>query len=414
MLGNGNLKSTWMTVRRLITIAELLGLPKESHHEESTIVTQPTRQDNPSALQTSRLKTMVWETICATDRNLSMMMNIPAGTARYTFPLNESVMRDGHISAQAYNYQLSAICGLVYEIDELYVGAVPEEERYEKVLMTDHRLRALSARAPRAWWQQDDPGSLAELLVKFWHFYITARAHLRPAMANDEDNKYEYSRTTCRDACRNAVSRFCKFRSCIPSGFFVCRVLDAQAFTAATFLLMSSRLSGSNNQPANSTIDPHIIRLVRGLVECFEQVADRPGSGFAREAITAITSLESLVQGERVLTQSGPLKLRIPLLGKVSITSPTNTVVNQTPSVESVNVGRSDGTSKSYSANGWVSDAGLNHPTDTSLAPSAVAAPISWTFDFDNTPFWAEGSLPVDNVNPGDYQDFATPMNSWI
>jgi hypothetical protein len=420
MLGRGNLKSTWITLRRVVAIAELIGLPRASYEREIPAGTRaPTRKHGtPSDPEGLRLKAMVWEAICATDRNFSMMMNISAGTARYAFPLNKSLSGDGNTSAQAYNYQLSAICAAGFEIDESYVRGVSEAECYEAVLSADSRLRVLAGQAPRTWWQTNDTDPLAERLVKFWHYYITARVHLRPAMTNDDiGDQYTYSRTVCRDACQNAVRRFCRFRLSIPSGFFVCRMLDVQAFTAATFLLISSRSygadPGSGSQSPRALIDPQRMDLVRELVECFKLVSDQAGSGFAREAVTALTSLESLIQG-KCTGQSGPLRLQVPMLGTVCFGGPGNPTANQTSAADLEKAAGSQGTSENYPLGGPVSEAGHNVSTVTSPAMSTVTAPVPWTFEFDNAPFWAQSVLPVDNVNIIDYQGYVDPMNSWV
>lgn len=421
MLGRGNLKSTWITLRRVIAIAELIGLPQASYEREIPPATgvRTKKTGSSSGPEELRLKAMVWEAICATDRNFSMMMNISAGTARYAFPLNKPLSDDSHTSAQAYNYQLSAICAAVFEIDESYVHGVSEAERYEAVLSADRRLRVLAGQVPRAWWQTNDTDTLADRLVRFWHYYITARVHLRPALANgDVGNQYAYSWTVCQDACENAVRRFCQFRPSIPSGFFVCRIIDVQAFTAATFLLISNRSYGqdlrSGSGLPSAVIDRHKIDLVRELVECFKLVSDQAGSGFAREAITALTCLESIIQG-KYTGQSGPVKLQVPMLGTVYFGSLSNLTASQTtaPNLEKT-AACSQGISDTYPLGGPMSEASHPFSTATSPALSTITAPVPWTFEFDNTPFWAPSVVPLDGANVIDYEGYADPMNSWV
>jgi hypothetical protein len=346
-----------------------------------------------SELEALKIKAAVWESVCATDRNFGMMLNLPAGTSRYTFPFDTSILRDGHVSAQAYNYQLSAISGLVFEIDESYMRGIPEDESYEKVLAADRRLRALAASAPREWWQADERSPLADSMVKFWHKYIIARVHLQPAMMNDSLGQYTYSHVTCLDACRDAVRRFLKFRLLTPAGFFVCRVLDVQAFTAAAFLLLSCRSNEINQlSPTRTmndiTIDPYVTELVHELVECLRQVSEQLGSDFAREAIGAMTTLESFILGKDTPC-SNSLTLKIPMLGSISIRIPKEYYSDhQAAFSATVAPNPSQSSQRTYVPVSY--DPESNASSTAVLGLPAVEEPVSmsWDFEFANTPFW--------------------------
>ena len=399
-MGRGDLKRTWLTLRRMIALAELIGLPQASYKAELAVTPGVGRTEGNSNQETLQKKAAVWESICATDRNLGMMLSLPAGTARYAFPLNESIWRDGQISAQAYNYQLSKISTTVIEIDELCVRGVSDAESYEKVLSADRSLRELAASVSRAWWQQYEGGPIAELLVKFWHCYITLRVHLRPAIKNDSGDKYIYSRIACWNACQDAMCRFPKFRPLIPSGFFVCRVLDVQAVTVATFLLLSSRSPELGQQPASLStgLDSHTIELVQQVVECFKTVCDKTGSDFAQEAIAALTSLMARVQGQDP-RQPDSLTLQIPLLGKVHIDGK-----QLTHQSSSTNPGGGRGPPvaiQSYSWNSGPED-GSQYFTNIPAAPPVAEDPLSWSFEFDNASLWTQISLPIDDMIPID------------
>ncbi|KAK4539351.1 hypothetical protein LTR36_011008 [Oleoguttula mirabilis] len=415
-LGRASLRSTWLTLRRIIALAELAGLPHANDEAGHATEAQgnSSRQTQP-AQEILKQKADVWEAICATDRNFSMMLNLPPGTARYRFPRTQSISRDGQISPQAYNYQLSNICAAIFEIDESYTRGVPHMESYEMVLNADHQLRALASSAPKAWWQQSADGlSLACLLVKFWHHYTMARIHLRPSMMHVDD-QYAYSRTACREACQNAVRCFPDFRSRVPSGFFVCRVLDVQAFTAATFLLLSSRMpqkEGEMSQPPGPhTVDSQTTDMVQRVVDCLASVSDQAGSDLAREARAALASLLTLVRGQQPL-RSKPLTLQIPLLGKIHIRGPSGRFASQETPVDPGTMTGSAaldaiGTSPTEplgfeAAPGWG-----HHGVEAEDEASTVAPPVPWSFefDFDTAAFWTQEGFP---------SDITMNTNGWI
>ncbi|KAI1611865.1 hypothetical protein EDD36DRAFT_419735 [Exophiala viscosa] len=401
LMGRGSIKSTWLIFRRAIALGELIGLPqafqevqaaRQSAHFGQASIAAPSEQ--------SELKAGLWDAICATDRNFSMMLNIPTGTARYKFPLDESIWKDGHISAQAYNYRLSNVCAAVFEIDELFMRRAPEAECYEKVLNADQQLRSLRASASQDWWQASNEKTLAEQCVGFWHHYILARVHLRPAMVKDIDGQYTYSRNTCWDACQSAIRQFVLFRSCVPSGFFVCRILDVQAFTAATFLLLNSQGRSAKEYTSQGGIDNSLDNgyLLSQVTDCFRSVATEPGSDFAREAVAALTSLRSLVHGDRS-NRTTMLTLKIPLLGRIHIDAPEVQAATQNLIVAD------DSAANTNTEMQADADFTLAGPA-TMVDPFSNLDDLSWSFQFDSNPYWSQG-LTTDNFGMAD-------DNSWM
>lgn len=310
------------------------------------------------------------------------MLSFPAGTTRYRFPINDSIFRDGTVSPSAYNYQLSDIYATIYDIGESYLRKASPAESYEKVLKADRRLREVAACAPKSWWQDSEHEPLANLLVKFWHHYFLARTHLRPGLMNNSDDQYPYSRSTCQDACRNAVQRFTRFRHRVPSGFFVCRVLDVQVFTAATFLLLSdeSRKSDGLIETSSAPVDPRTTRLVQEVIDCFAAVRGKAGSDLAREAENALRYLLAFFQGQHLSTQ--PLRLQIPLLGRIELT-------RRSPRVDLQEDSAFPATNVSAPENIH----GENQNAFTEL--DSMFDPILWSFEFSNPSMWMGSNDPT-------------------
>nr|POF04439.1 dehydrocurvularin biosynthesis regulator [Quercus suber] len=336
-IGRGDLKGSWLTLRRIIAIAELIGLPQANDSIMRASQISSIGNGTDLAQEALQLKADLWEAICATDRNFGLMLNLPVGTARYRFPRDQSIWRNGSVSAQLYNYRLSNICALVFEIDEAYLSGTSDDASYEKVLNADRQLRALASSAARTWWGECEDAPLADLLVKFWHCYLMARVHLRPGMMNSFDEQYAYSRSACRTACESVVRRFPGFRLRVPSGFFVCQVLDVQVFTAATFLLLSGIETG---QRTNASIDHDITNIVQQVIDCFDCVGGQAGSNLAREARTSLSSLLAMTQS-RLPGHPTSLSLQIPLLGKIQITAPAVVDKSEPLTSNNENLGKS-------------------------------------------------------------------------
>lgn len=80
-----NTKRLWLMLRRLIALAELIGLPRAASQLSSA--------STASGVYGSRREAAaaVWESICVVDRIVGLMFNLPLGTAAHGFPLRESV-----------------------------------------------------------------------------------------------------------------------------------------------------------------------------------------------------------------------------------------------------------------------------------------------------------------------------------
>lgn len=100
-------------LRRVIALGELTGLPRASYDLKKPTTAAGIYSNTNTLDANMHVKISIWESMCATDRNLSLMLNVPPGTTRYAFPLNQSIWRDGQVSAQAFSYQLSDISALV-------------------------------------------------------------------------------------------------------------------------------------------------------------------------------------------------------------------------------------------------------------------------------------------------------------
>lgn len=169
----------------------------------------------------------------------------------------------------------------------------------------------------KTWWVEYASELEASQLIQFWHYYLTVRIHLHMAMSNDEHDQYSYSRIACTEASESMARRYWCLRRLLPRGFFVCRIIDMQCFTAAAFLCLSC----IRQRQMNETPDQTRMAFVEQIVDTMDFASSDQMSGdFVREAASAIRSLLALVKDTNGDT-TGPqtLTLRIPLLGKIRI-----------------------------------------------------------------------------------------------
>lgn len=148
-LGIGNIKPLWLTLRRTIAIAELIGLPRAWHTKNESQLSVPTPGSSSSAADRRRKQRVsLWEAICATDRLSGMMFNLPAATATHRFSRRQIIDQDGEVMVHPYMFELAGLAMQVQELDEGITLSQPREQIYEKILAVEGHLRSLKAETP--------------------------------------------------------------------------------------------------------------------------------------------------------------------------------------------------------------------------------------------------------------------------
>lgn len=74
-------------LRRCISLAELIGLPRAAHASTSTQITA-----SKFYASSQEAAAGVWESICVVDRIAGLMFNLPLGTAAYGLPTKQQVV----------------------------------------------------------------------------------------------------------------------------------------------------------------------------------------------------------------------------------------------------------------------------------------------------------------------------------
>lgn len=298
----------WIRVRRIISFAELIGLP-----------TQATKFMNGEVNDGQAAAAAVWESICVVERLISTMSNLPAATRSYSIQHADVISADGKVNVQSYMSRLTDIVLDVQDLDNEASSDKPSSEQLAKVFAVDEKFRELAEMTPPEWWGVSGDHLTAEHLVQYWHHYFTVRTHLRLAMTDDARRRYSLSYNTCVRACQNMAQRYINLRSLVPAGFFASRVLDLQILTAAVFLLLDSSKpvipQAQVLQQANASGN-----LVDQLITALESASRKAGGNFAEKAVNALRSLKTLMQAP--LDQDGreEMTLKVPLIGKIAVT----------------------------------------------------------------------------------------------
>lgn len=312
MLSNSALASVdigkmWIRLRRIISLAELIGLPRAS------------KSLTDGATQSQKSAAAVWESICIVDRLAGMMFNLPCATRTYAPQRSEIILPDGSVNVKSYLGRLTEIALSVQDLDSISTSERPGFEQLPKVFAVDEQLRSLADLVPSHWWNISVENMTPERLVQYWHHYFTVRTHLRLAMADDDSGRYRLSYNTCVSASQSMAWRYMGLRPLLPAGFFACRVLDFQILTAAVFLLFdSSKLTLPHPKPLQQATASST--LVDQLMAALDVASSKAGGDFAEKAVVVLRSLKTLLQGPPDNASRGEMTLNIPLIGKIAVT----------------------------------------------------------------------------------------------
>jgi hypothetical protein len=176
-------------------------------------------------------------------------------------------------------------------------------EMFNAVITTDQELRSLISSMPKGWRRIDWPELSVHGILQFWHRYLTVRTHLQLALKYDDGPEFAFNFITCLEAFQEMARQYISMRPAFPDGFFANRVIDLQAFTGETFLLLSKFRTSRGSSTLNYTVDLNVVTgLVDQVVQMMQFVATRAGGDFARQAVDAIRSLNSLLHNRKLLS----------------------------------------------------------------------------------------------------------------
>ncbi|THY52874.1 hypothetical protein D6C98_05123 [Aureobasidium pullulans] len=326
-LGRARVRKTWLTLRRVIAVAELIGLPRAAVVVQANAASQsrPFRSDlepiDEDPYSEQNQKAEVWESICAIDRITAMMCSLPIATVNFPLPVRPIIDMNGEVILQSFIHRLFNIASRVLELDDIHTQKKSIPELINIVMATDQELQTLAQAPAKSWWQEHGSQMSKEALFQYWHSYFTIRTHLRLALAYEHDQRFLYNFMTCFSACQEHAKRYISLRPLLPAGFFASSIVDLQAFTAIVFLLLatdesktaSSSVASRQNMNAQQTRG-----LVDQAVETMELAAKRTGNGSARHGVDAIRSLSSLLR-QPSSTEGQQVSLLLPLIGRIHV-----------------------------------------------------------------------------------------------
>ncbi|KAJ5357608.1 hypothetical protein N7541_004766 [Penicillium brevicompactum] len=347
-VNGGNLRKALITVRRAITIAQLMNFHRPGDHTKCKYVDSKTKV-HPQFL---------WFRCVSLERHICMMLGLPQAT------LDQSMASKEHFESDIPMGRLERRhCVIASRILERN-SSNQSFHNYSLTREIDRDLQKAAAELPCRWWLaadlaivRDQPDALfwemRRLFHQLYHYNLLVQLHLPYMVNSSTDPNFYYSRIACVNAAREVLVRFLAFRnfnhfacSCRTYDFFglmagmtllIAHLEEHRRSAATRDLLIGQPAMTPDNLLAHQR--PGDRALVEQIQESMEQ-ASRIDDDILRtessDLLSRLMKIEDIAMdnnssfwkdspghaaSEPRKVEADPIHLQIPHLGAIQITS---------------------------------------------------------------------------------------------
>jgi hypothetical protein len=227
----GNIRRAWITTRRAVTAAQMLGLHRAEHHHFLLL-----RADSDLDRE------VMWSTIVSMERLLSLLLGLPTSTGYSTLPFHSITSESG------LGRNLSSLVGGLG-------GKILERNATEStdhaVKMTgqiDREIILAAEQMPATFWRplalaglgRDSLEAMGETRRAFGHmcyYSLVVQLHLPHMLSPHDATQRLHSKIACVNASREILNREIELRTFNPISA-CCRMSDFMALIAGITLML--------------------------------------------------------------------------------------------------------------------------------------------------------------------------------
>ncbi len=270
---------------------------------------------NPNEMTSDRREAL-WSSVWQGDKFISAILGLPAATSDSHPGL--SIEHVGQGIAGRILYDSGLIWGHIIERNQNY-----KTLDYSATLVIDQELQQSKSRIPTTWWDslsrpESPPSSIYSLIyIKLQYYSLCKMLHLPYMLKSSQDSRYEYSRLSALDACREMIYAYQTLRDNSDLALIICDLMDFQVFTGAVTLIVGLLSQHSQSESYQDTNDWALIHTV---TQSLKLVSESLECTVARQAFQLLEHLSFFRHG----TYSGPetYEVVIPMFGRVRIHYP--------------------------------------------------------------------------------------------
>ena len=279
----GRLRRAWLTYRRGISFAQLLGL-----HKRLT--------SSGSSTGLSLRGEVLWKALYLGDRYLSLLLGLPYGPSE----IHSDIGRDSELSAKGiqvqhphepYLFRLSHIVGHIIDRNQ----HLPSNNMLPLTFKIDAELIELAASMPSHWWDSGlGSGDLANQVYswsipQFWHHQARTLLHLPFMLKATTDRRFEYNRIATLESAREMIAFYRVIRPVQGYDSLICKVVDFQVFTAAMILVLNLL---DQHRKTDEAFDHHQAESDQDLITETTEILQR--AAFETDGVVATQAARAL------------------------------------------------------------------------------------------------------------------------
>lgn len=409
----GNLRRAWVTHRRAMTIAQMLGLHRGTAAPATLLDVRNRGRIDPEHM---------WYRLIISDRYLSLMLGLPQASLENPFGTPQAL--ESCIPMERMERMESIAGGLILQRN----GA--DLHNLVKTQEADKLLQEAAALMPPQWWlapcvaaaaghDSEELYETIRLMNQFTHYHLLVQLHLPYLLQPSDGRKYEYSRAAAVTASREILTRFVSFRGSVSVAAY-CRGVDLLAFIASTVLTLA-HIDARHQQRVSGRECGNALHMVahqrlsdRGLLEqtlqCILKMAESEEDAMAYKISNILKHLLAIEEntakddsysttlssepgvpesqyGDKVNGADHSLRIHVPYFGTIriehsSVSGPVRveqTLLDQTPSsVPSSLFHDGDNPSKGSSRRDGKEKQGLQEP------PRGISDPAGYRIGGDS------------------------------
>lgn len=285
-IDSGNIRRAWITQRRAVMAAQLLGLHRPGHYRFKIL-------NDHNDLDPE----VMWDSIVCMERVLSLLLGLPTSTDPANPPVKEA--RSISVQEQKLPHLLMGITARILERNKIgnlqQAIAVSREIDRELVKITEQM-------SPTFWRPPAFAGLKIDSVDAFWearrtweqmcYYILVNQLHLPYMMCPKNESQFVYSKIACVNASREilnlqiAVRTFNPITAC-------CRMGDFMALIAGLTLMLAHIVSHCHKEMDNLLIHQRLAdrATVERTLECMQSMSELQEDVLAAKCATLLKDL---------------------------------------------------------------------------------------------------------------------------
>jgi hypothetical protein len=412
---SGNIRRAWITMRRAVMAAQLLGLHRPGHYRFKVI-------DDENDL----IPEIMWTSIVSMERGLSLLLGLPTSTAGKSCEVQEPTFGP----SQVLNLALltSVVTVKILERNQIH----PSQQALEMTQEIDRELVKITERMPSTFWR---PPMFVDLKIgsvdaiseagrnweHMWYYSLVNQLHLPYMLCASNIPQTVYSRVACVNASREILNREIAIRSFNPITA-CCRIGDFVALVAGMTLMLAHIVGHCRREQDNMLIHQRLSdrAVVEQALECMKSMSELRKDVLSAKCAALLKDLLA-VEADAAQGQShrNVLIVQVPYVGTIRI-GPEG-ISSMAPSRMAQDRDLYEGVTIGGIGSLHLNSSKLPEYSNDEVAAEIAASQIATTHSTDATST-QQHATHATQVAPGDlslqqdqmFPDAAASMDDWV